>query len=206
MEIAFEAGADGIFLIGHKMDTDRLLEIYGSVRKLYPEFWIGLNLLRNSAGTAIRLLPANADGLWTDDAGVREEYQSAGELLKQNWHWWKQNAPIDALYFGGVAFKYQRPVHDEAMVARLGTEFMDVVTTSGDRTGEPPNIHKIAVMKTAIGTQDLAIASGISAENVRDFLPYVSAFLVASAISKNFDVLDATKVRELEQLIHSDIP
>ena len=39
------------------------------------------------------------------------------------------------LYFGGVAFKYQRPVDDLAEATTKASRFIDVVTTSGAGTG-----------------------------------------------------------------------
>lgn len=47
--------------------------------------------------------------------------------------------------------------------------FVDVVTTSGKATGQAPTRAKIDAMKEAIGDQSLAIASGVSTDNLRAF-------------------------------------
>jgi len=47
----------------------------------------------------------------------------------------------------------------------------------------------------------LAIASGITTENVESYLPWVSDFLVASGISSSFTELDPDLTRELAEKI-----
>jgi predicted TIM-barrel enzyme len=74
---------------------------------------------------------------------------------------------------------------------------MDVVTTSGDGTGIAADIKKVSDMKSYIKDTPLGIASGITIENVDQYLPYVDAFLVATGISKTFTELDADKVKSL---------
>jgi uncharacterized protein len=108
------------------------------------------------------------------------------------------------LYFGGTAFKGLGYAEDEdaEKAAKMATEFMDIVTTSGSETGEAAPVDKIVSMKKAIGDRSLAIASGITLDNVRVYLPYVDFFLVATGISRSFHELDAVKVRELAGVIH----
>lgn len=47
----------------------------------------------------------------------------------------------------------------------------------------------------------MGLASGITAENVSSFLPYVDCFLVATGISRDFHNLDESKVKQLVDLI-----
>ncbi len=126
-------------------------------------------------------------GVWTDNALINESSpsqpaaQAALDVRSQ------RNLP--AVYFGGVAFKYQRAVRGYAQAASRASPFMDVVTTSGARTGRAAPLQKIKSMKSALGSQPLAIASGITPENV--------GFLVATGISSSFTELDAERVRAL---------
>ena len=101
------------------------------------------------------------------------------------------------MYFGGVAFKYQRPVNEWAKAARIAVNYMDVVTTSGPATGRPAYLGKIKEMKQAIRNKLLAIASGITPQNIRGYLGVTDCFLVATGISKNFWELDTSLVKEL---------
>ncbi len=75
--------------------------------------------------------------------------------------------------------------------------FMDVVTTSGPGTGHAVHVDKIRAMKEALGQFPLAIASGITAENVQDYLPWSDCYLVATGISKSFVELDPILVKAL---------
>jgi predicted TIM-barrel enzyme len=52
------------------------------------------------------------------------------------------------------------------------------------------------------GDYPLAIASGITPENIEKYLPYVDYFLVATGISKTFDEFDPEKRKLLAQKIH----
>nr|NIN71503.1 hypothetical protein [Gemmatimonadota bacterium]NIO31186.1 hypothetical protein [Gemmatimonadota bacterium] len=49
----------------------------------------------------------------------------------------------------------------------------------------------------AVGGFPLAIASGITPENVGDYLDVADCFLVATGISSSFTELDPVKVRSL---------
>ena len=53
------------------------------------------------------------------------------------------------------------------------------------------------MMKQAIGDFPLAIASGITPENVKDYLEVADCFLVATGISNSFSELSPVRVREL---------
>jgi hypothetical protein len=211
IETVVAADADGIFLIGHGMPYQKLVEIYQGVRSRYPEFWIGLNCLDLPAYEAIEVvaggLSQQPNGLWSDDIGVRERPRDSNgyaERCQQR----MATLGFTGCYFGGTAFKYQVAVasKDLPQVAKLATQYADVVTTSGVGTGHMPEISKIMTMREAIGRHPLAIASGIAIENVKLFLPYTDAFLVASSLETQpkSDELDLERVKALAAVIHGD--
>jgi len=173
IDLVKEEGADGVFLVNHSIPSQELLGIYETVSS--NDFWIGLNLLDLSPVSVFHNA-LSADGVWIDDAMIDErvDVQSVVDDLQ------KHRDSFDGLYFGGVAFKYRREVEDVETAAKIATRYMDVVTTSGDATGEEADVSKIKRMKEAIGDFPLAIASGITPENVDSYLPYVDCFLVAS--------------------------
>ena len=198
VEIAFEEGADGVFLINHKFNCEHLLEIYKKIREKYKNEWIGLNCLDKEPMSILSSVPLDVDGVWTDNANIdeRETLQLYAEIAfeaskDRNWQ---------GLYFGGVAFKYQRGVTDLQTAVKIAKNYMDVITTSGAGTGIAAHVEKIAEMKKAAGDFPIAIASGITAQNIKLYLPYANCFLVATGISKNFKDLDREKVRELIQI------
>lgn len=200
-EIAKENGADGVFLIGHGMHCLDLHEIYECVRRHFPSFWIGINFLDLSCEKKWQRLVEMANqcsglnGLWID--GMPDHKLSVSSHVQ---------------VFGGVAFKYINPHADgEALesACRAAVQIVDVVTTSGDKTGSAPDIAKLISIKRCLGDKNpLALASGVDADNVSAFMEYVDTFLVASSICErvpshgNHEYLVQQKVRELAGLIH----
>lgn len=58
--------------------------------------------------------------------------------------------------------------------------------------------------RDALGTDAaIALASGVTSENVQDYLPYVDAYLVGTGIEKEVGVLDPAKLRALQARIAS---
>lgn len=206
--IAHGEGADGIFLINHRISSGKLREIYFDVRKALPKYWIGLNFLD---ATLIRMiggiLPDDSDGFWTDNAGYEPTSKdpvytprSIDELRRK-----RGGTAARQIYFGGVSFKHQHDtenVEEACKAANDCAPFVDVITTSGTKTGEPPSLEKIKAMHTILCGHPLAVASGLSPENIQPFLPYLSAILCATGISRSFTDLDPIKVRRMARLVH----
>ncbi len=196
VKIARESEVDGVFLINHRMSAVKLLSIYQIIRQSYPNWWIGLNCLDLYSKNAIRQVPSGASGLWVDNAGINCFLDSASNA-KENLKELEKRQDWNGLYFGGVAFKYQKPVLDLARVSKLATEFVDVITTSGDGTGMPAEPKKLKIIRDAVGNFPIAVASGITADNISQYVDLVDCFLVASGISRSFTELDEKKVKYL---------
>lgn len=58
-------------------------------------------------------------------------------------------------------------------------------------------VEKVRTMRESIGDTALALASGVTAENVHDYLPYVDAFLVGTGIESSFGIIDAARLDAL---------
>jgi len=193
--IACGAGAHGAFLINHSMGSAELLAIHERVAQAFPGWWLGVNCLDLDPAQAVRRASPEVAGIWSDNAMIRESQESqpqADEVLAAI-----RETGWPGLYFGGVAFKYQRPVDDLGAAARIAGRYMDVVTTSGAGTGQAAHLEKIAAMKAALGDLPLAIASGITPENVRHYLPISDCYLVATGIGDSFEELNPVRVGAL---------
>lgn len=198
MDIARRNGADGVFLINHDIDSSHLLHCYEQARNRHPSYWIGLNILGLSADDAQRIIPEDASGLWTDYAGVTDDGN-----VEEAYNFHKIDTQWRGLYFGGVAFKYQSPVTDFEKVARYAVDYVDVITTSGEATGSAPPLKKIIAMRKGAGTHPIAIASGMTPENVSEYLPYTDCFLVATGISDSHTELNAGLTKAFAQRMGS---
>jgi predicted TIM-barrel enzyme len=200
-EVAKTAGCDGVFLINHSIYSEELLGIAHRVRDSFPDWWIGVNCLDLAPEAVFACVDEAISGIWVDNAFVDErtgEQPVAERVLEA-----RRQSGWQGLYFGGVAFKYQREVQDLAAAARSSVRYVDVVTTSGPGTGRAASTSKIAAMKNGLGDAPLAIASGITPENVGDYLEVADCFLVATGISRNFFELDPAKVGALMNAVRN---
>lgn len=179
--LAQHCGADGVFLINMGDTTTRILRSAHDALSERNDFKIqlGINFLTNLGNVPDDLSPATM--LWSDTfAGYHRG-------IKKH------------VFFGPFAFKYQdQPTSIENELPQVETE-LDVITTSGIGTGEPPTLSKIQRMHK-VATKPIAIASGINAENVVQFKPYANIFLVGSSIG--YDELIMERVLELAKIIH----
>jgi hypothetical protein len=197
---AFDNGADGVFLINHRITEAELSACYDALRSKRPEAWIGLSFLGRGPSDALALMPPDASGLWVGDAGVHEAGGPSPQAdafraarAARNWA---------GLYFGGVAFKHQRPVADVAAAAAAAAAAdVDVVTTSGEATGRAAPVEKIAAMKAALGDHPLAVASGVTPENVHRYAGLLDAVLVATGVSDCDAELNPARIGRLARAL-----
>jgi hypothetical protein len=197
--IARDAGADGAWLINHGIAHHALWDIYEKLRPKFPGFWIGLNFLDLDAFDALTWVDDTVNGLWADDAHVHDLRDlKQAEYVAKLAKYVKKHRPWSGKYFGCVAFKGQAPARDPASSAVRAIPYVDVVTTSGSSTGVSAPIEKISGMHAALaGVRPLAIASGITPENVGGYLPHVEFLMVSTGISRSFHELDPEKTRAL---------
>jgi 2-keto-3-deoxy-6-phosphogluconate aldolase len=210
---AVEAGCPGVFLINHDFAVEQFLPIIRHARRQFPDYWIGVNFL---AVTGLKAFPTLAqlgaedirvDGYWADDARIDEKRPSddqpeAGQISNT-----LNDCGWSGLYFGGTAFKKQREVDpaDYGSSAAIATAYMDVVTTSGVATGHSADLNKMEVFRSACGDTPIALASGITPENVEQYLPYIDATLVATGINLQDDFynIDPNRLSTLMQIVQS---
>ena len=202
--IAKEAGADGVFLINHgSLSGEELLDVYRGVRAVHPDWWIGINALDLGFSDSLSLIPSDVSGLWEDASGINEDVYDTARVTRNRWRQRQEREDWQGLYFGSVAFKYQKKVRNPGRAAGLSMIYMDIVTTSGEATGSPADIAKIATMRRALGRSPLAVASGIAPENVDQYLGLVDCFIVATGVSRSFTELDPARVSMLVKAIQS---
>lgn len=198
---AVDAGVDGVWLIDHAGDHRDLLSLTRLVRGSLPSLWLGVNYLDLSVDRASALVDDGVNGLWSDNAHVHldddHEIAERARALRSAREW-------DGLYFGGVAFKGQRIETDLEGAVERAVPYVDVLTTSGTATGVAAPEEKIRRMHAALGgRRPLAVASGITPENVESYLPYVDYLMVNTGVSRNFYELDPDKLARLVEAVRS---
>ncbi|KWT98026.1 hypothetical protein APY03_0697 [Variovorax sp. WDL1] len=167
---------------------DSLLEPAAlEIKAAWPTKQVGINYLTLPAVEAIRRnVAAGLDMTWADNARVNTTEDDAlglpiaAELRKYPGH----------AFFGGVAFKYQAAEPNPGLAAQRAVEFGMIPTTSGEATGKAADVEKLKLMRAALGEAPLAIASGITPDNVNLYAPYLTHILVATGVSASFHDFD----------------
>ncbi len=202
--IAQECGADGVFLIPDyakgplKATSHDQCAYLKKLKRTHPDFLIGVNFLSNLSDLASEIYSIQPNLLQTDGVSV---FALDKEQLPHT------------EFFCGVAFKYsknERLTGDtlKEHCVHVG-ENCDVPTTSGQATGIPADIQKIQEIKLYLPEKRLGIASGVTVENVTEYLNAgVTDFLVATSLVSHVDefscdILDKERVISLATKIHS---
>lgn len=202
-------GCPGAFLINHDFPVAPFLPILREIRAARPDFWLGVNFLAQPGNVAFPILGDLAregvlfDAYWADDGRIDErvEVQAEAEEIARI----RAESGWKGLYLGGVAFKKQRPVPEEkyADSAKLALPYMDVVCTSGIATGHEADLSKIETFRAAIGDTPLALASGITPNNVHRYAPLVDMILVATGINYDNDFYNIDPARLAKLIVES---
>ena len=205
--LAASCAFDGVFVI-HMKGQDTVIDAPAvAIKRAFPELLVGTNRLATHPGAALRRdVELGLDATWCDNPGVYSHSVeplalSIADELKSI----RENRP-EHLYFGSVAFKTQGedPDPPAAGVAAAGLGW--IATTSGVATGSAPDASKLRDMKAALGDRPLAVASGVSPDNIAELGPHLDWILVATGISRDFHHFDpdrmtrlAAGVRELQR-------
>jgi hypothetical protein len=201
---AIEAGADGAFLIEMSCRTSQGLmtkvahDIQESLCQDEGDFQLGVNYLNMTHEPDLQVYEAmrlsKIPLIWSDNPGGRRYVE--GARARVGW---------DGVYFGAVAFKYQAPVSLEELpgVAQEAS-WMDVLTSSGESTGQAIDLEKARVFAESVPDSFRAVASGVTVDNVALVLPYFHAILAATSISEiGSDELSLDRTREVTELVHN---
>lgn len=193
VEIAFAENSYGIFLISMEGNDRPLIPLAKKIKKIYPNKVIGINLLSLPALEALNLsLEAGLDATWTDGSGVTSQAVSLQAkqietVLKQTQH----------EFYGSVAFKYQKVDPNPPVAAQKALALGMIPTTSGEATGVAADLGKISNIRQLIGTQPLALASGLTPENIHQYKSLITHGLVSTGISEDFYNFSQTKLKQL---------
>ena len=210
VSVALQAGADGVFLINQGTSTYNIIEnIIPALRHEFgADLWIGVNPLGTPVHEFLHVSGATPktriDGVWSDNAGVDALREDSFALARDAYLAAREATGWKGLYFGGTAFKTQQDLSDDMLplAAERAASFVEVVCTSGRGTGVASEVSKVKIMRAAIPGVPMALASGVTPENVEAYLPYVEAYLVATGIEEHFGVLDPVRTKDLADKIH----
>lgn len=208
--LAVRCGAFGVFLISHQGDNHELLRLVHPVRvalqALTPHAvgqpWVGVNLLGATPTDAYRMAAQNgAAAVWMDSAGVSSasaDNHALGVSFSR-----RHGLPLEV--FAGVAFKYRGLEPLPATAARNAAALGFVPTTSGSATGEAPSVEKVRLVSAGAGGP-VAVASGLTADNLPWFHGLISHAIVSTGVSADFHRFDEAKLRRFVEVARSLSP
>ena len=196
------AGCAGVCFIdmgGHPTSVDsparRTKSRYGDA------LLVGTNRFTVDPPVAIRMdAELGLDFTWCDNPGTsssgNKPYPFGGTYAD------RINAELEKhpthKFFGSVAFKTQEIDPDPGLAALQAAWNDWIPTTSGIATGIAPEIEKLKTMHDRLnGACDLAVASGVTPENVGEISRYVEWIFVATGASSSFHELDSEKLRTI---------
>lgn len=187
------AGCAGTFLISNAQHEQELVRAAVKVKLAFPKLKVGVNILlmpEDEAMTTILGAHPHIDGLWFD-----QQVTSNGLTEKQR-SVLRTRDMFGGLVFAAVAFKYQPYEADPVTAARVALEAGFIPTTSGSATGQPPKLEKIIAMSEACGGH-LAVASGMTPDNIKEYAPYLKYALVATSLVDRNDRIYPERLKEL---------
>jgi len=196
IDICLKNKLDFIFLINHnyKIDsTKELTDIFYLIKEKYHTLKVGVNFLQLDTLEAVfyaNNMITIPDAIWCDN-GYAEDIKKMEEIKIANIN--------NILYFGGVDFKYQKVVPYDKLeeTCKNALNYIDVITTSGKRTGFAAKITKIIQIRNYIGNNKMAIASGINEDNIGEFNKFTDYLLVASSITNSLELINEKKLKNL---------
>lgn len=184
IQTCVECGIKKVFIINHVVKVDELMLCAIKVAIKYPLLWVGINPLGVPAEKALSMpIPSIIQGVWCDET----------ISIPRN-----RVRTFKGMVFGGVAFKYQPQPADLKQACEEAKTQTSVATTSGAGTGQPATISKIKAMREYLGEHPLAIASGVSIDNIDNYKGLANYLLVATSIIDDDEMIIKEKLSELK--------
>ena len=183
IETCLESNIKNVFIINHITNYKDLLHKATLVKNTYPEMWIGINCL-DLRPEYILNQDIQFDGLWIDQTLTLKDIE---------------NKKFNGEIFSGLNFKYQKQFYGDELNQAIDLIKITstIACTSGSGTGKEAPLEKIKNIKALLGDFPLALASGVSINNIESYLPYVDNFLVASSITDKNEVISKVLLQEL---------
>lgn len=203
VDLAQKYGCKGVFLIDmNGNNQQKTLEIAIQIAKQYPCLEVGVNHLGTSPHKALQKnIEAQLSMTWTDQCLTHtvfnkyaQDIEALSSLLINNKH----------SLFSAVAFKYQPDEPHPGIAAQKAIEAGFIPTTSGVATGKSISLQKLEDIRSVIGQQArLAVASGVTSDNVFHIKDLVTDILVASSITfENSEIINEVELDKLVNSIH----
>lgn len=192
-QLCFENNVYGLFIISMEGNNDGLSALAKKIKNKFSILKIGVNHLGYSSIESVyEGLNYSLDMIWSDEPIVTS-YEIKEEAYKIE----KELKNSSLKFFNSVAFKYQAEEKNIEKAVSNSKNLGFIPTTSGQATGVAAEVEKIQKMKKELGNYSLAIASGLTPENIHTYNKMIEYGLVATGISKSFYEFDEKKLKDI---------
>jgi membrane complex biogenesis BtpA family protein len=167
-----------------------LTEIAGQVRRRFS-VPLGINVLRNDASAALSVAVAVSAqfirvnilcGARVTDQGVIEG--QAHRVLRER----RQLGADDIQIWADVHVKHSGPLSPRALSEEVSDTIerglADAVIISGAATGRPASLAELSVAQQAADRTPVLLGSGVTIDNLLEWLPLADGFIVGSALKQ----------------------
>ena len=167
-----------------------MTRVAAQLRERWPELRLAINCLRNDARSAISVASAvEADairvnvhvGATLTDQGVITGRAAETLRLRR-----ELGAPVRIL--ADVQVKHAAPLAPRSMAEEVSDLRLrgqaDVILITGSGTGRPADPKQVTVLREALPTTPLFVASGVTADSARIWAPLVDGAIVGSALMR----------------------
>lgn len=200
-KIAADCQCQGVFLISMEGDDNIIPPLANTVQSTFPQLNVGINLLQHSPTAALqKALDHKLSATWADQTLFTDKPTAAqtDEIFKIQKI--RENTPHHQI-FTSVSFKYQKSDPNPGQSAKLAASYGFIPTTSGPGTGQAASTGKLENLRAALGEKPLAVASGVTPDNIQNHIGLVTHILVATGISRSFYEFDEKLLQNLMQKI-----
>jgi uncharacterized protein len=177
-------GADGVIFLSHDLRGSDLVEVFREVKNDNPEFNMGMNLLGMSCHVA-SLLSEGTDLLWMDGYP-------------------KRDLGLDIPVLASVTLRDRELRKTLSEEVKTVSQFADSLVVCGARTGSVPFVGRVRTL-SALTPKPLCVASGLTSDNVIQFLPYVEYLLVGAGVSDSFSEVNVQKIKDFVRTVKDNL-
>jgi len=169
---------------------------------------IGINVLRNDARSALAVALASGASFIRVNVHVGAAETDQGRIEGKAYETLRYRKALnaDVAIFADVFVKHARPAGsvDLAAAARdtAYRGLADVLLVTGAETGAPPDPERVRQVQRAVPDRPVWIASGVDAENVREF-EEADGFIIGSAFERGGRAGSRVERRRVRALVQA---
>jgi membrane complex biogenesis BtpA family protein len=190
-------------------ETIASMAVVGSAVRAAIKLPIGFNVLRNDARAALALCAA------CDGSFIRVNVHSGAMLTDQgliegdafNTVRYRKNICPSAQIFADVHVKHAVPLGDwtleDSAHDTLDRGLADALIISGVGTGRPTDPADVQQVRAACPNARILLGSGVTAENVHQFLQHADGFIAASSLKKGEKLANPVDPKRVAALVRN---